>query len=201
MRRSVPLHYTDVGYGIHPIKQLQHRRMFEWIPYFRAHVWSWDHAETGEYCGNDSCAPKLDKYAFYAALAPAITDMLDHRADEPRCALSRQMHPIWRKAAQLMLCSDYYPLTPCRESSEDFYAMVFYSPEDGKGFLNVVSNNRNTQPQFMAVLDMLERDASYILTEAESGTARRFTGAQLAAGLPVTLPQRSGVVYFMERME
>ena len=36
MRRGVPLHYTDVGYGNHPIKQMQHRLHFEWIPYFRA---------------------------------------------------------------------------------------------------------------------------------------------------------------------
>lgn len=42
MRSSVPLHYTDVGYGHHPIKQKQHRYMFEWIPYFRAHTMNWD---------------------------------------------------------------------------------------------------------------------------------------------------------------
>lgn len=42
MRRSVALHYTDVGYGHHPVKQKQHREMFEWMPYFRAHNMSWD---------------------------------------------------------------------------------------------------------------------------------------------------------------
>ena len=29
MRRAVPLHYTDVGYGNHPVKQKQHRTLFE----------------------------------------------------------------------------------------------------------------------------------------------------------------------------
>lgn len=41
LRRAVPLHYTDVEYGVHPVKQKQHRYMFEWIPYFRAHNMSW----------------------------------------------------------------------------------------------------------------------------------------------------------------
>ena len=199
MRRSVALHYTDVGYGIHPIKQLQHRRMFEWIPYFRAHAWSWDNAHTGEYESNSKNAPQLDKYAFYAALAPAITDMLDHRDSEQRYALSRQMQPIWRKAAHLMLSCDYYPLTECKGSREDFYAMAFYSPEQGMGFLNVVNNNANTQTHFKAVLDMLESNANYVLTEAESERSRCFTGAQLAAGLTLELPQRSGLVLFIRR--
>lgn len=200
MRRSVPLHYTDVGYGIHPIKQLQHRRMFEWIPYFRAHVWSWDHADTGEYETNSNNAPKLDKYAFYVALAPAITDMLDHRDSEERYALSQQMQPIWRKAADLMLQCDYYPLTECRASSEDFYAMVFYSPEQGDGFLNVVSNNANPETHFTAVLDMLDTDAVYVLTEAESERSCSYTGAHLAAGLTLELSRRSGLLFFIQKV-
>lgn len=201
MRRSVTLHYTDVGYGLHPTKQLQHRRMFEWIPYFRAHVQSWDHPETNAYGlkAADSYPREVDKYAFYVALTPAITDTLDHRESEERFALSRQMQPIWRKAAELMLSGDYYPLTECRESQEDFYAMAFYDPEAGKGFLNVVSNNRNPETGFTAVLDMLEPEAAYTLTEAESGQTRQFTGAALAKGLEVTLPPRSGVIYFIEK--
>ena len=200
MRRAIALHYTDVGYGIHPIKQLQHRSMFEWIPYFRAHVWSWDNAHTGEYESNSKNAPQLDKYAFYAALAPAITDMLDHRDSVQRYALSRQMQPIWRKAAHLMLSCDYYPLTECKVSREDFYAMAFYSPEQGMGFLNVVSNNANPETQYTAVLDMLEAGANYVLTEAESGQTQCYTGEQLAAGLPLELPKRSGLLLFIQRI-
>ncbi|MEN6546059.1 MAG: alpha-galactosidase, partial [Armatimonadia bacterium] len=35
MRRSVPLHYTDYGYGLHPIKLSFHHTLFQWIPYFK----------------------------------------------------------------------------------------------------------------------------------------------------------------------
>lgn len=194
MRRSVPLHYTDVGYGIHPTKQIQHRWMFRWIPYFRAHVWSWDDPVTGAYSKNTR---RNDEYAFYCALAPAITDLLHYDADEELYDLSKKMQPIWRKAAELMLCCDYYPLTECRESREDFYAMAFYNEDTGKGFLNVVSNNLNPETEFTAVLDMLDSKKTYTLTEAESGTVRQFSGAELAA-FKVTLTPRSGVVYFID---
>lgn len=204
MRRSICFHFTDRGYGNHLTKQHQHRLMFEWLPYFRAHVTSWDDYETGEYPypkGPVSFPAEQDKYAFYVALTPAITDMLDHRDSDERFALSRKMHPIWRKAAQLMLSCDYYPLTICRQSREDFYAMAFYSPENGNGFLNVVSNNNNPETRFVAKLDMLEPECSYILTEAETEASRQFTGAQLASGLPVDLPKRSGILYFIQRLE
>ena len=201
MRRSITLHYTDVGYGIHPTKQLQHRQMFEWIPYFRAHVWSWDHPATGEYGlkAADSYPRKADKYAFYVALTPSITDMLSYDDDDQLYELSRKMQPIWRKAARLMLTCDYYPLTECRESREDFYAMAFYDPDSGIGFLNVVSNNCNPERVFAAKLTMLEQDAAYTLTEAETGKTKTYSGKDLATGLPVELPSRSGVIYFIQR--
>jgi len=196
MRRAVTLHYTDVGYGNHPIKQLQHRRMFEWIPYFRAHAFNWDNPETGEY--NTPSRP-TDKFAFYVALTPALTDPLFHEADEEMYAISRLMQPIWRRAAELMLSCDYYPLTECRKSRDDFYAMAFYSPENGNGFVNVVSNNNNKETTFTAKLDMLESDTTYTLTEAESGDTKDYTGAQLASGLKIEMSPRSGIIYFIEK--
>ena len=35
MRRSVPLHYSDYGYGLHPVKVDFQRTLFEWLPYFK----------------------------------------------------------------------------------------------------------------------------------------------------------------------
>ena len=197
MRRSVPLHYTDIGYGDHPAKQTQHRLMFEWIPYFRAHARNWDDPVTGEYAWRKD--QPVDDYAFYVAMTPALTDTLHHEADETQFARSRKMQRIWRQAADLMLRCDYYPLTPSNSSLEEFYAMAFYDEDTGEGFLNVVSNNRNEKPTFTAVLDMLEADAVYTLTEAESGKSICRTGKDLAQGFDVTLPRRSGVVYFLRR--
>lgn len=196
MRRAVPLHYTDVGYGNHPIKQKQHRQMFEWIPYFRAHNMNWDEPETAVY---RSANRPADRYSYYAAMAPALTDMLEWDADDEAYALARAMQPIWRRAAGLMLSGDYYPLTHCRASQKDFCALQFHDPDGEKGFLEIMRNNRCCLPVFTAKLCALDAGAVYALTEAESGETVEYTGAQLTEGVTFELPIRSGRIYFYER--
>ena len=129
----------------------------------------------------------------------ALTDMLEHDACEEDFALAREMQPIWRKAAELMLRGDYYPLTPAHATADDFYAMAFYDEAAGEGFLNVVSNNRNEKATFTAVLDMLDADAVYTLTEAETGETATYSGTELQKGFTAALPQRSGKVYFLKK--
>lgn len=196
MRRAVPLHYTDVGYGNHPIKQKQHRQMFEWIPYFRAHNMNWYNPETDDY---DSTSRPVDIFSYYAAMTPALTDLLEWDADENAYALTRKMQPIWRKAAEMMLRGDYYPLTLCRASMEDFCAHQFHDPAKEDGFIEIMRNNLCAEPAFTARFEALVPDGVYALTEAESGEIREFTGLQLADGLTVELPAHSGRIYFYER--
>lgn len=195
MRRAVTLHYTDVGYGNHPIKQKQHWQMFAWIPYFRAHNMNWDLPD-GSY-GSGNHGP--DQFAYYCAMTPSLTDMIKHDASDEAFELARKMHPIWRKAAALMLSGDYYPLTVCRKSAEDYYAVQFHDENTGKGFVEVIRNTRCEKPSFCARLKALNNDAVYLLTEAESGETVAYTGAALREGLEVTLPVRSGRIYFYER--
>jgi len=196
MRRAVPLHYTDVGYGHHPIKQKQHRQMFEWIPYFRAHNMNWDDPITGEY---GTAGYPSDRFSYYAAMAPALTDMLEWDADDEAYALAREMQPIWRRAAQLMLSGDYYPMTPCTDSPETFVACQFHDPCAEKGFLYLLRHNRCSQEAFTACFRAVDADGTYTLTEAESGETREYSGAQLLSGMTFELPIRSGRIYFYER--
>lgn len=197
MRRAVPLHYTDVGYGNHPIKQKQHRQMFEWIPYFRAHNMSWDNPETGAY----NTSRKPDRYAYHAALAPAMTDMLTFDDTEEAFGLAREMKSIWRKAAEIMLDADYYPLTECRKSREDFYAMQFHNPDTESGFVQTVSNNANQQPMFTAALQALNPDETYRLFNPESGESYTFFGDELSRGFQIKAARRSGQIWFYEKTE
>ena len=196
MRRAVPLQYSDFCMGNHPEKQLQHNHMFAWIPYFRAHNMNWDNPETGEY-GHPNWGP--DKFAYYAAMAPALTDMLAWDAPEETYAIAREMQPIWRKAANLMLSCDYYPLTECRGAREDMYAVQFFSPERQEGFLEIERNNNCADESFTACFRAVDDNATYILTEAESGETVEYTGKELKAGLTVSLPIRSGRIYFYEK--
>lgn len=195
MRRSVPLHYTDVGYGNHPIKLKQHRQMFEWIPYFRAHNMNW--------CAGDGTYDKqnrpADAFSYYAAMAPAITDMLPYDADDGAYALAHRMQPIWRKAAQRMIGTDYYPLTRCRASSDDFYAAQFHDPTAQKGLVHFVNGATATEQTFTVCLRGLEEGLTYSLCSAETGRSWQATGAEMMAGLPLTLEKRSGEIWFYEK--
>lgn len=193
MRRSVTLHYTDVGYGNHPVKLKQHRQMFEWIPYFRAHNQNWWNAEAGRYDYKDRLP---DRYSYYVAMAPAMTDMLRFDADEEAFALAREMQAIWREAARYMLGTDYYPLTQCRKFTEDFYAAQFYDPKTGEGIVHMVNGITATETQFTVQLRGLDPEKQYVLRSVEKKQQWQCSGAQLLAGIPVTMEKKTGDLWF-----
>ena len=190
MRRSVPLHYTDVGYGNHPIKQLQHRQMFEWIPYFRAHNMNWDEPD-GTYGGTNH---PVDEFGYQNALTPSVTSMLEWDDPEELCAIGRRFHPVWRRAAQLMLSCDYYPLTECRMSAEDWYAMQFDGEEEG--FIQVI-RNIGVKTDSVTLYPHVDQTKTYTFTDPLGKRSLTVDGATLARdGWCETLPHRSGVVWF-----
>lgn len=193
MRRAVPLHYTDVGYGNHPIKQKQHRLMFEWIPYFRAHNMSWDN-ENGEYTNGGK---PVDKFAFHCALAPALTNMTFYDSPDTEFDTASEMLPVWRRAAELELRGDYYPLTACNADPHDWYAMQFDDPDTGEGFVQIIRNTQVEEDTY--TLHMVTHgnpDDLYFFENMETGDMMQLTGAQLDAGIPITLSKREGVVWF-----
>ena len=197
MRRAVPLHYTDVGYGNHPIKQKQHALMHEWIPYFRAHNMNWDDPVTGEY---GSSGRTQDRFSYYAAMAPALTDMLEWDACDEDFALAREMQPIWRRAAAMMISCDYYPLTACRKSNEDYYAVQFHDPDAQSGFVEILRNNACKQPAYTLCMRAIDPRGEYTLRNAETGAELHFSGRDLTGGVDFALPMRSGAIYFYEKL-
>lgn len=193
MRRAVPLHYTDIGYGHHPIKQKQHREMFEWIPYFRAHNMNWDNAETGAYDGHSR---PTDIFAFHCALAPALTSMFTYNDTEENFEIGRRMDEIWREAAEIELSGDYYPMTECRLDPHDFYAMQFDDPITRRGFIQVIRNTQTTQDSYRVNAPCVHENAVYTLIDRETGNVTSLASNELREGFTVTLERRSGVIYF-----
>ena len=55
---------------------------------------------------------QLDSFSFHCAMAPMLFLTLDIRRDDYDDALGRRMIAIWRRASNLLLHGDYYPLTP-----------------------------------------------------------------------------------------
>ena len=193
MRRAVPLHYTDVGYGHHPIKQKQHREMFEWIPYFRAHNMNWDNAQTGAYDGHSR---PTDTFAFHCALAPALTSMFTYNDTEENFEIGRRMDEVWRAAAEIELAGDYYPMTECRLDPRDFYAMQFDDAKERRGFVQVIRNTQVAEDTYAVILPCIHENAVYTLTDRETGKSLTLTSNELKKGFTIALKPRSGVVLF-----
>ena len=191
MRRAITLHYTDVGYGIPHIKQKQHRQMFEWLPYFRAHNMNWDFPG----------AP-IDSYAYHTALTPAITDMIVHDADENAFALARKMRIIWQEAARMMIEGDYYPLTECHRNPQDVYAMQFHLPDENKGFIQVLAGKDCAYESYTIKCEKLDKSKKYIFTDKERNIVQIYSGKQLTEeGICHILEKRTGYIYFYEEMD
>ncbi len=193
MRRAVPLHYTDVGYGHHPIKQKQHREMFEWIPYFRAHNMNWDNAQTGLY---ENGGRPTDVFSFHCALAPSLTSMITYNDSEEMFEMGRRMDDIWREAAEIELSGDYYPMTECRLDASDYYAMQFDDPDSHRGFVQVIRNTQVKENFYTVTLPCVHQNALYTLTDYQTGQCLTKTSKELSEGFTVALEPRSGVIYF-----
>ena len=196
MRRAVPLHYTDVGYGNHPVRFLQYRQMFEWIPYFRVMNMSWLN-EDGTY-GRVRRKPGV--YDYYTAMTPSLTDLTQFDADDEAAALALRMQAIWRRAAERMLGTDFYPLTECRKSAEDLWAVQFHDPASGRGMLNLVNGAAAETSSFVLALRGLDPGKRYRMTSAETGEVREEAGAVLAAGQTYVQPPHTGDVWFYEEL-
>ena len=191
MRRAVPLHYTDVGYGDHYMKQAQHRQMFEWIPYFRAHNFNWCD-DDGNYNGQPH---RIDGFAYQNAMAPAMTDTTEYYHDEVQFAQGRIYHAVWRRAAAIMLDADYYPLTECRKDIRDWYALQF--DKDGAGLVQVIRNVAVESETCTLYPFVYNEGKTYIFTEAISGEVRTLTGAEIKQnGMTFAMPRKSAQMWF-----
>lgn len=194
MRRAVPLHYTDVGYGKHEIKQKQFREMFEWIPYFRSHNMSWDKEAVTE-LGREWV--ENDEFSFQNAIAPAVTYMTWYDAPTEQKQRTITAEKLWRRAAELTLSGDYYPLTECNKSVSDWYACQFDDSNAGKGFLQLVRNYA-AEADTLTVFPKLWEGKRYVFENSSTGETFEMSAQELQKGFSITIPKRSGVVIFYE---
>jgi alpha-galactosidase len=191
MRRSVPLHYTDYGYGDHPVKLAFHRTLYEWIPYFKEATLSWDLG------ARDKFDNQVDSFSYHCALAPMLFATLDIRRDDYDFALVRKMVGVWRRAAELILHGDYYPHTPFHHRADQWVAWQFDCPEQGRGFVQGIRLPAAPEEQLTIRLQGLRADRGYRFEQGETGETRTISGAELQEkGFTFALPRRSGEAWF-----
>lgn len=192
MRRSVPLHYTDYGYGDHPVKLAFHRTLYEWIPYFKEFTISWDLGGPRGYQWDR----QVDSYSFHCAMAPMLFATLDIRRDDYNFGLAAKMIAIWRRAAELMLHGDYYPHTPFHKSAERWVAWQFDSPETGLGFVQGIRLPKAPEATLTIHPCGIRADADYRFENPETGETLRLTGDVLTHdGFTFALPPRNAAIW------
>ena len=196
MRRSVPLHYTDYGYGIHPVKLGFHRTLFEWLPYFKEVNLSWDME------GGERRDARLDSFAYHCGLGPMFFSCADIRRDDTDVDLMERMLALWRRASGLMLGGDYYPHTPFHHSAEEWVAWQFDSPETGRGFIQGIRLPACPDESLTIRPKALRADAVYLFENPEAGETREIPGSALIRdGFTLRLPKRAAAIWFYRTME
>jgi len=194
MRRSVPLHYTDYGYGNHPVKLAFHRTLYEWIPYFKEATLSWDVSGVARY------DHEIDSYSYHCGMAAMLFATLDIRRDDYDYALARKMIDIWRRASDLMLYGDYYPHTPFHRSAQEWVAWQFDCPQRGCGLVQGIRLPACPEERITIHPKGIRPDAMYWFENAETGETRDMSGEDLIHnGFALTLPARSGAIWFYQR--
>jgi alpha-galactosidase len=191
MRRSVPLHYTDFGYGNHPVKLSFHHTLFQWLPYFKEATLSWDLDGTSRF------DRRQDSFSYHCGMGPMLIPCIDIRKGDYDFDLMRRMIAIWRRAAVMMLGGDYYPLTPIHRTSEKWVARQFDCPESDRGFIQGIRLPACMQETLVVHPRVARPDAVYLFENPETGETRERTGKELEqAGFTFSLPKRQGALWF-----
>ena len=194
LRRSVPLHYTDYGYGDVPVKLAFHNTMFEWIPYFKEWTHSWDIG------GHDRFSHRIDSYSYHCGLAPMLYPALDIRRGDYDYALAVKMIDIWRRAGELLLSGDYYPLTPFLRSADQWVAWQFDSPESDRGLIQAIRLPESPEETFTIFPKAILPDSVYHLENLETRETIEKVGRDLVrSGFTLALAKRSGAIWFYSR--
>jgi alpha-galactosidase len=199
MRRSVPLHYTDFGYGHHSIKLAFHQTLYEWIPYFKEFTLSWDTTEEGDYrTGKYVRFDKLiDSFSYHCGMAPMMFASLDIRRDDYDFELGVKMINIWRQVSELMLHGDFYPLTPHSKSDDKWHARQFDMPEGDQGFIQGIRFAACPDDRFVVYPSAVRNGCTYLFNNPENMATLKIEGSFLIEnGFEFKLPARSGAIWF-----
>ena len=204
MRRSVPLHPTDYGYGYHPIQQAFARTLSTWIPYYRICGERWEN-EDGSYIPfrmedhkiSRKESKALDYYSRISFISPFYPFGME-LVDEDDMSVVQ----TWQQAAPLMIEGDYYPLSGAEKSESEWFVNEFYSPEMGKGFLQAVRNRTCTQETFCARLFGLDPNANYRFCNYRTGESCQYQGKDLMEqGFTVNIPARDAAAWIFEKTD
>ena len=185
MRRAVPLHYTDVG-NDPVLMQHQHAVMFAWLPYFGS-------------CPTTLPDPseQVGRYEYHCMMAPCLKVRPNQDASDVDEGMIQDILQIWRRASRLMLDGDFILLNDSEGKPDRYFAIQFDDPEKDQGFFQVIRNQDCAESCYLAK-PQLRPGTAYRLENSETGEILLRRGDEISRGFGVSIPVRSGVIWFYE---
>ena len=181
LRRSVPLHKSDMEYPNLTSKQTQFYGLAFWEPYFGAPVYP---------------ADRVDVYGFRSGIAMLTGLGYDSRRKDLDFALLRKL-VAQRTEIVFNYFGDYYPLTPWSAGQDVWIAWQFHRPEEGKGVVQAFRRPESYYESARFKLHGLESNIRYSITNFDSPGTIEATGKELLEnGLLISIPQKPGAVIF-----
>jgi len=185
LRRSVPLHKSDMEYPNLTAKQTQLYGIAFWVPYFGAPVYP---------------ADRVEKYGFRSGIAPMTGIGYDARRQDLDFALLRALHQEWQQVAPIILNGDYYPLTSWSAASDVWLAYQFDWPARQQGVVQAFRRPDSPYESARLRLAGLDPAATYDLTNADEHGGFAVSGRQLMdEGLLVSLNTRPAAALIIYR--
>ena len=179
LRRSVPLHKSDMEYANLTAKQTQLYGLAFWEPYFGAPVYP---------------ADRVDVYGFRSGIAPMTGLGYDARRKDLDWALLRKL-VAERAEVAANFYGDFYPLTSWSAEPDVWMAWQFDRPEEGQGMVQAFRRPRSVYETARLKLRGLDPDARYALRNLDVPGETEASGRELMEkGLALTIADQPGAV-------
>ena len=208
MRRAVPLHSTDYGYGYHPISQAFRRTLHAWIPYTRGQSSNWLDENGEDYIPLNELqrapARPLTNYEYVNGMGSLfpLFGVSAMAAFEGQAEYAAKMLKVWRRFAPIQLEGDFYPLTEPHRSAEKWTVYQFDRPQEQKGAFQVLRNSRAAEDELTVHPVGFDPEGVYELGNGETHETRTVSGREInEKGLAFTQPKASGSIWFYRKKQ
>jgi len=192
LRRSVPLHPTDYGYGYHPVCQDFSRTLDSWIPYYKTACSSWD--KDGEYTPYDKLESKpADTFSRISSFSPLWPAGFDYEPSDEDMKLIK----AWEKAMPTHLYGDFYPISEPSRKDSNFFVNEYIDKDGNEGYIQAVRNIKCEQESYKVFLKAVNK-GTYIFTNPLTDEAIEVENPA-DKGFEIKLEKRQGAIWFFKK--
>ena len=178
---AVPLHYSDVGWEKGLENQQYHDMLDQWFIYYK-NIDQFDQKAGGS--GHDFYRVAIDLAPFTTVSMGTLNDSED----------TRKYVGQFMAVRDFFISGDYYLLRG-NFTEDDWFVAQFHDPQKDAGFMRVVRNADNNEPDIMVTMKGLTPDAEYTIHYYDTDEEETFTGKKLMTeGLKLILEPRAGAI-------